>query len=146
MQEFSAACGNYYRLTVLLAEQELHFETLLRNALPYTGQTDLKELDRIIRCNRKVQAARADADKIEKDLRDVQWQILQMMRYFEITPNTRLSGEIPDEKEFEIWADEDNMIHCKKTTDITPPADNANIIEIKLRNRRGTTEEEDEDE
>jgi hypothetical protein len=55
-----------------------------------------------------------------------------MMQYFEIPPLTRLSGTIPHQLEFDIWADEQDTIHCQKTNDLDPEVENPNIITIKV--------------
>ena len=65
--EFTNYCKQYYNLMNQLDEQEARFETLLENALPYTGQTEIKELDAILSCNVKVLKARADADETRVD-------------------------------------------------------------------------------
>lgn len=129
--EFTAACTGYYRLEERLAAREQRFQQLLAAALPYTGQTLLSELDAIIACNREVQQALADVEETQAQLRETQCLILKMMRYFEIPPNTRLIGEIPGELEFELWADEQDNIHCRKTRHLQPDG-NTTIIRIPV--------------
>ncbi len=116
--EFTDMCAWYYRLTERLKEQEERFQNLLANALPYTGQTELIELDRIIRYNRKVQAALADTEKTSAQIVDAESIIYKMIEYFGIKPNTRLKGQIPEQLEFEFWLDESNQLHIQKLSDL----------------------------
>ena len=143
--EFNTACGGYYNLNKKLAAREVRFQTLLDNAPPYTGQTSLFELDRIISYNRKVHKVQADMEQIQAELRDVESLIFMMMRFFEIPPGTRLTGGIAEELEFEIWADEQDVLHCEKTKDLAPLVNNPNIITIKFNNGRGRPVEEEEE-
>lgn len=53
------------------------------------------------------------------------------MRHFEIPPGTVLTGEIPGEMAYEVWADEQDRIQIRKTGDLVPEADNPNIIVIE---------------
>jgi hypothetical protein len=130
--EFNGYCSHYYRLTQLLEEREANFRHLLANALPYTGQTNLSELDAIIQCNREVQKAKADAEKTAADMREIESIIMMIMHYFEIPAGTKLKGEITDELEFEIWADDNDILYISKTSDLAPPPEEANIITIKI--------------
>ncbi|BAU54209.1 hypothetical protein [Mucilaginibacter gotjawali] len=50
-----------------------------------------------------------------------------MMQHFEIPPGTVLPGEMA----YEVWADEQDSIHIRKTEDLAPEADNPNIMVIK---------------
>ncbi|HWZ22023.1 MAG TPA: hypothetical protein VNW06_05180 [Cytophagaceae bacterium] len=54
------------------------------------------------------------------------------MQHFEIPPGTVLTGEIPGQLEYEVWADENDRVYINKTNDIAPEADNANVIVIKF--------------
>jgi len=144
--EFNTACATYYHLNQVLAAKEVRFQKLVSKALPYTGQTNLFELDRIISCNRKVQQAQADVEQTEMELSDLESIIFKMMEYFDIPPGTKLSGGIADELEFEIWADEQDVLYCEKTKDLNPPADNPNTITIKFYNSSDRPEVEVEEE
>jgi hypothetical protein len=130
--EFNRICSYYYRLTRLLEEREAHFNHLLENALPYKGQTELSELDAIIQYNREVQKARADTEKTAADIRETERIILMIMQYFEIPPFTKLKGEVSEELEFEIWADNNDALYISKTKDLAAPVDDENVIKIKF--------------
>jgi len=129
--EFTTYCNHYYHLTTQLEAHNQHFQNLLDTAPPYTGQSNLTELDAIISHNRQVHAAKAKVDKTLKDLTDTAQTILKMMAYFEIPPRTWLTGIIPDELEYEIWANEKGDVFIGKVRDLQPPVPNPNIIEIK---------------
>jgi hypothetical protein len=129
--EFTNFCSHYYELTLQLEESEAHFHYLLANALPYSGQTNLNELDAIIECNREVQEAKTLADNIVECMRGTESNILKIMQYFEIPPHTKLQGEIPGDVQFEIWADENDTIHILKTKDLAPLADHQNVYVVK---------------
>ncbi|MDB4919146.1 hypothetical protein [Mucilaginibacter sp.] len=132
--EFTAWCSQYYHLTQLFSARNERFKNLLDNAPPYTEQSNLSDLDAIISYNRKVQAAKAKADKTFKDLTDTGHTILMIMQYFEIPPRTVLTGEIPGELEYEIWANEKDEIFIGKIRDLPQEADNPNIVYIKCWN------------
>jgi hypothetical protein len=140
--EFTAWCNQYYHLTELFSERDERFKNLLDNAPPYTNQSNLSDLDAIISYNRKVQAAKAKADKTFKDLTETGHTILMIMRYFEIPPRTVLTGEIPGELEYEIWANENDDIFIGKIRDLPQEALDPNIIYIKCWN--GDKGEEDD--
>lgn len=143
--EFTSYCRQYYSLQQLLAQQETQFNTLLANALPYTGQTNITELDAIIKCNRKVQQARAEADNTIAEKRQTEQVILQIMAYFEVSPNTELTCEIPGEAELMLWADEENDLYCIKTKDLAPLEDDLDIITIHMNDNRYSFTEDDDD-
>ena len=134
--EFNGYCSHYYNLTQLLAEQQEHLSTLLDNALPYTGQTNVSELDAIIKCHRKIQRAKVRVDSIVDELQKTERIILLVMQYFGIPPGTRLVGEVIEQLLFEIWADDTDAIHTKKIKDLVPPVDDENIIKIRMRHSR----------
>ena len=142
--EFNGYCSQYYNLTQLLAEQQEHFNTLLDNALPYTGQTNINELDAIIKCNRKIQKAKARAENTFDELRNTEHTILMIMQYFGIPPHTVLVGEVPEKLLFEIWADDSDTVHIKKIKDLVPPVDDENIIRIKIRHSRNEVMDDDD--
>ena len=111
---------------------ERRFHRLLANALPYTGQTDVSELDAIISCNREIQKAKAEADDGKAAMHQTGRTILNIMAYFEIAAGTILTCEIPGEFELQVWADEDHTIQCRKTKDLNPLKGDPNVIVIKL--------------
>jgi len=130
--EFTAWCNHYYQLSMLLSEVREYLESLFKNAPLYCGQTRLSEIDAIIGCCREAQAVKAKADKLEKDLEDAGRTILAIMQHFEIPPGTILSGEIPGEMAYEVWADEWEGIHISKTEDLAPEEDDPNIMVFKF--------------
>jgi hypothetical protein len=65
-------------------------------------------------------------------VKDAEIAILAIMQHFEIPPGTVLTGEIPGEMAYEVWADEHDNIHIIKTEDLAAAEDDANIIVIKL--------------
>ncbi|MDB4905076.1 MAG: hypothetical protein JWQ63_4357 [Mucilaginibacter sp.] len=130
--EFTAYCNRYYELTKLLSKREEHLKNLLDNAPLYCGQTSLSEVDAIISYYRTVQAAKAKAEKTFYDMKETERFILMIMRYFEIPPGTVLTGVIPGELEYELWADENDALYINKTKSLQPEADNPNVIVIKI--------------
>jgi hypothetical protein len=130
--EFTAWCNYYYQLTMLLSEVREHLESLLENAPLYCGQTRLSEIDAIIGYYRAAQAEKAKADKLDEDVKEAGRTILAIMQHFEIPPGTVLTGEIPGEMAYEVWADEQQRIHISKTEDLAPEEDNPNIMVIEL--------------
>ena len=130
--EFTAWCNYYYELTMLLSEVEEHFINLLNNAPLYCGQTRLSEVDVIIDYQLAVQAELTRLHKMREDVKEAEIAILAIMQHFEIPPGTVLTGEIPGEMAYEVWADERDRIHITKTEDLAAEADNANIMVIKF--------------
>jgi len=129
--EFTTYCTHYYHLTTQLEEHNQHFQTLLDSAPPYTGQAYLTELDAIISHNRKVHAAKAKVDKTYKEWKETAQTILKIMEYFEMPPRTWLTGIIPGELKYEVWANEKGDVFIGKVRDLQPPVHNPNVIEIK---------------
>jgi hypothetical protein len=140
--EFTAYCNHYYELTKLLSAREERFKNLLNNAPLYCGQTSLSEADAIISYYRKVQTAKAQMDNTFDDLTETGRLILMIMRYFEMPPGTVLTGEIPGELAYELWANENDALHISKTINLQPKPDNPNIIVIKFANKDDGEEEE----
>lgn len=143
--QFTKFCRRYYELICLLDQQETRFATMLANALPYTGQTHVNELDAIIRCNLKIQRARAQADDTIAAMRRIENIIIQIMAYFDIEPHTTLTCEVPGLYELAIWADNANIVYCIKTNNLAPIIEDENIITIQLINK-GTASEDEDDE
>jgi hypothetical protein len=140
--EFTTHCNHYYELTKLLSRCEEHFKNLLDNAPLYCGQTSLSEVDAIISYYRKVQAAKAKIEKTADDIAEAARPILMIMRYFEIPPGTVLTGEIPGELKYEIWADEHDALYISKPKNLQPAPDNPNVITIKLWQPHNSEDEE----
>lgn len=130
--EFTAYCNRFYRLTELLAAQEQNLSKMLDNAPAYEGQTRLSEIDTIIQYYREVQAASTETKATADDLGKTGATIRQIMEHFEIPPGTMLTGEIPGEVAYTIWAGEDDALFIGKTKDLVPVKVDANIIEIKI--------------
>ena len=130
--EFTAWCNYYYQLTMLLSEVEEHFINLLNNAPLYCGQTRLSEVDVIIDYHRAVQAELTRLHKMREDVKEAEIAIRAIMQHFEIPPGTVLTGEIPGEMAYEVWADKQDSIHISKTGDLVHGEDDANVIVIEL--------------
>lgn len=129
--EFTAWCNYYYQLSLLFSDVEEYFQNLLYNAPPYYGPTRASEIDALIGYCREVQAEKAKMDKMAEDVQEAGRTILAMMQHFEIPPGTVLTGEIPGEMAYEVWADAQDRIQIRKTDDLAPEEDNPNIIMIK---------------
>lgn len=142
--EFNGYCSRHYTLTEQLAVQQEHLNNLFNNATPYTGQTNLAEIDDLIKCYRKIQRAQDRVDNTRDSLRQTERIILMVMQYFGIPSRTVLIGEVIEQLQFEIWADEADTVYTKKIRDLVPPPDEANIIRIKLRTSRNSVTEDDD--
>jgi len=130
--EFTAYCNYYYNLTIKLAKQQERFKTMLEDAPVWRGQYRLSEVDAIINYYRRTQGEQAKVDAVLDDMRETERTILMIMRHFEIPPGYVLVGEIPGSLEYEIWADDTDAIHIRKTFDLAPLQLPDNIIEIKV--------------
>jgi hypothetical protein len=130
--EFTAWCNYYYQFTMLLSEIEEYFINLLNNAPLYYGQTRLSEVDVIIDYHRAAQAELLRLHKMREDVKEAEIAILTIMQHFEIPTGTVLTGEIPGEMAYEVWADEQDRIHISKTEDLAAEEDDADVIVIKL--------------
>jgi hypothetical protein len=141
--EFTNFCKQYYELLLQVEEKEHRFIDMLDNALPYTGQTDVSELDAIIHCNRRIQKMRSIADDMIDAKQETEATILKILEYFEIPINTRLTCEIPGLYELKVWADEENTVHCYKIRDLAPLEQDENIITIQMTDKRNDWEDEE---
>jgi len=130
--EFSTWCNYYYQLTMLLAEMEEYFQNLLDDAPPYCGQTRASEVDALIGYCRAVQSEKAKMDKLGEEVKEAEQTILAMLQHFEIPPGTVLTGEIPGEMAYAVWADEQDRIHLRKTEDLAAEPVDPNVIVIKF--------------
>jgi hypothetical protein len=132
--EFTAWCNYYYHLTMLFSDIEEHFQNLLENAPLYCGQTRLSQVDAIINYYRTTQAEKAKMDQLGEQVKEAGQTILTIMQHFEIPPGTILTGEIPGEMAYEVWADEQERVQIRKTGDLAAGEDNANVMVIKCSN------------
>jgi hypothetical protein len=142
--EFTAYCNHYYDLTQQLTAREGRFKNLLDNVPLYCGQTSLSEVDDIISYYRQVQAAKAKVDETCDEMRETERAILMFMQHFEMPTGTVLTGEIPGELQYEIWANENDTLYINKTKDLAPTPDDLNVIEIRLWGGDDVEEEEEE--
>ena len=142
--EFNGFCSRYYLLTQQLDEEQAYLQKFLDNAPFYQGETQLSEIDYIIKYYRKTQAVKATVDKTMDKLNETASAILYLMRYFNIPSGTRLYGVIEDEVEFAIWADETDQVHTIKTKQLVPEPDAANIITIRLSNSKSIFDDQHE--
>jgi len=142
--EFTNYCKRYYELLQQWDELENKFEARLENAIPYTGQTDVGELDAIIQCNRRIQKARAAADECIKTLQQTAGTITLILQYFEIPPNTCLTCEIPGLYILQLWMDDEQAINCIKTHDLAPLEEDENIITIPFTDSRNDWEDDED--
>ena len=144
--EFTNFCKRYYEQLLQVEEKEHRFIDLLDNALPYTGQTDISELDAIIHCNRRIQKVRSIADDVIEAKQETEDIILKILEYFEIPPNTRLTCEVPGEYVLVLWADEENTVYCSKIRDLAPLEMDENIITIQVTDSKNSWEDVEDEE
>ena len=141
--EFTDLCTYYYRLTELLARRRERLYTLIENAPLYNGEINLSEIDALIVCYRKAQLLKAKLDKTHADLAAAAEEIVYLFKHFEIPTYTTLTGQIPNELEYEIFIDEDDNPIITKTKTLEPEVLAPNIIQIKFS--MGDEDEEEED-
>ena len=142
--EFTNYCKRYYELLLQVEEKEHRFIDLLDKALPYTGQTNVAELDAIIRCNRRIQKIRSTADDVIDAKQETEAIILKILEYFEIPINTQLTCEVPGLYELRVWADEEKTVHCYKTRDLALLEQDESIITIQMTDKRNDWEDEED--
>lgn len=143
--EFTNYCKRYYEQLQNWDVLEDKFEALLENALPYTGQTEVGELDAIIRCNRRILKARTAADECIKILQQTAQTITQILAYFEIPANTTLTCEVPGFYILQLWLDDEQGINCIKTQDLAPLEQDESIITIHMTDKRNDWEDDEDD-
>jgi len=142
--ELTNFCRTYYGQLCLHRQLERRFTRLLANALPYTGQTNVNELDAVIRCNREIQQARTEAEDAKAAMQKTAGTLLKIFAYFEMPPDTKLQCEVPGEFELQVWAEEDNSVHCIKTKDLNPLKGDPSVIIIKLKDDPYSFDDDDE--
>jgi len=108
----------------------------------YCGQTNLTDVDAIISYYRQAQALKAKVDKTLEDIKATERVIVTIMRHFNIPPYTVLTGQVPHEQEYEIWADKNDEVYLLKTKTLHPPTDSPNTMIIKLWNAKNDDEDE----
>src|ERR1700744_632778 len=143
--EFTNYCKQYYELLQQVEEKEHRFIDLLDNALPYNGQSNIAELDAILKCNRRIIKAHNPLEGIIEAKQETEDTILKILEYFEIPANTRLTCEVPGLYELIVWADEEKTVHCYKIKDLAPLEQDENIITIQMTDKRNGWEDDEED-
>ena len=134
--EFTDACTIYYKLTTRYKKRLAHLNALVENAPVYkldehNWRTNLTEIDAIMKYYYHAQAKKAELDKIEKDMQTAEKDIQYLMQFFGIPPFYGLTGQIPGELEYEVFADGDGAIFIRKTADLEPEVLPDNVILIK---------------
>ncbi len=127
-------CSSYYKLFQLVLKRQERLQYLIDNAPEYSGETSIDEIDAIINYYQKGQAYKAKYDETYKEFKETGEDILKVMQHFSIPPETILTGQIPHELEYEVVADENDMVYIYKTKDLAPAEDNPNIMVIKVWN------------
>lgn len=140
--EFTYYCARYYTLMERLKKENTYLKKFLDNAPIYKGETQLADIDYIMKYYRKAQNVKAVVDQTIKELHETEAQVLYIMRYFEIPPGTFLTGVIKNECEFEIWHAHDE-VYAIKTKDLTLPR-NPNYIYWELEQPATIFDDEDE--
>ena len=125
--EFTAYGNLYYKLKQALLKRERLLQTLLDNAPDYKGLTKLSDMDAVISYSCKAQAAKKKMDDTALQLKEAGRNITLIMKHFEIPPFTRLTGQIPGELEYELFADEEENVYIKKTKDLAVEPDNPTL-------------------
>jgi hypothetical protein len=130
--ELTGYCSRYYNLTLRLAKEQAYLKKFLDNAPLYQGETQLIEIDYILKYYRKTQEVNMAVVKTMDNLKETAKPILAIMRHFDIPADTILHGVVEEEAEFDIWADETDQIHIVKTKQLAPEPNAENIMVIKL--------------
>jgi hypothetical protein len=140
-------CSNYYTLRELLLKQEARFDRLMDKPVVYAGQTDLEDIDKVLKYCYKVQQASDGIRHTIQQLISEKKLILQMLDHFSIPRNTKLKARVGNEAEIHLWADDENLIYYEKLRDILAEEINPNIITIKVcSSAEGFRQDENEDE
>jgi len=129
--EFTNWCSHYYRLTTRLTERSEYLEQLVENAPYYNGEINLGEIDEIIAYYREAQDVNEEVLQLTDELKQTARAILEFMNYFQIPRNKVLTGEIPEQLEYQLWATEDDEIGIRKTNDLEPDPLDENTIIVK---------------
>lgn len=143
-REFTNFCKRYYELLQQIDKNEHRLIDMIDNALPYTGQTCIAELDAILSYNRKAQKLNEALFDVIEAKQETEDTILKILEYFEIPINTRLTCEVPGLYELRVWADEENTVHCYKTKDLAPLEEDENIITIQFTDNRNSWEDDED--
>jgi hypothetical protein len=133
--EFTAYCNHLYYLVQQLFKRQAHLQNILDQAPLYTVQTDLSQVDAIISYYRGAQAASAEVDETLEEIKGTERTILLIMQHFGIPSGRILTGQIPGELEYEVWANEKGRVFILKIRDLEPEPENPNAITIKLSDR-----------
>ena len=122
----------------------MRIANLLARVPLYNGQTNLVDIDAIIGYYRDIEERKKKADQTAAALKATGKIILMIMQHFGIPPNTTLTGQIPDELEYEIYADDTGTLHITKTHDLAPIINESHVITIKLSSDIDDDEEDEE--
>jgi len=133
MSELTDSCNRFYQLNELHAQRERDLDNMVLAAPHYNGETVITEIDAIISYYREAQAAKTELEETYIQMKNAQSDILTFMEHFGIPAGIKLSGAIPEELEYEIWADDDNNLQTRKTKNLAAD-DNPNMITIKFSN------------
>ncbi len=126
--EITDACNRYYKLKEQLAANEETLQDLEDNALFYFGQTDLSDIDAIINRQREIDAAKDEISKTITEIGKTGQTIQNFISQYGIPSGLKLTGIIPYELEYAIWADENARLYVDKTKDLNPEPDDPNTI------------------
>jgi hypothetical protein len=148
--EFSYVCSMFYTYKQRYMKCRARFEELIKYEPQYNGETKVSDIDDKIKYIRRVQKLEEKKWDLIDDLIFLEQDILMYMDHFEIPRNTRLTGVIPDELEYEIWADDRDVVHVEKTRDYIEepeelPPGVSEIIRIKFSKTTDELEEEEDE-
>jgi len=118
--EFSNLCARFYRLKTQVFAQDNYLKQLLANEPPGSNLHNTGKPDNSIGKTRKYQAAKAKFDDIYKKYEKVADDILVIMTHFNIPRMAIITGEIPGELTYEVWANQKNEVYIVKSKDLQP--------------------------
>ncbi|MFI5159176.1 MAG: hypothetical protein ACHQF4_09945, partial [Sphingobacteriales bacterium] len=80
---------------------------------------------------REAQDLNEEVLQLTDELKQPARAILEFMNYFQIPRNKVLTGVIPEQLEYQLWATEDDEIGIRKTIDLEPDPLDENTILVK---------------
>lgn len=137
-------CCNYYLASERLLKEQQRFDELLAKPTSFAGQTYLPDIDKTLRRWHKRQEASDAITYTQAELTDLQAMILILFELIGAQPHTRFTGQIPDEAEFAIWADDANQLHYEKLKDLTPVRE-GHWITLHFKDKYGRDAEHNDD-